>query len=169
MAFDAYGGLGIHEAQSAEYGQLRDYLGEKRRAAEVARRPAIAEELLENMRDDPSLFLRRVCLTNHEDNEFYDIPVLVSLDPAKFVTVFLGLSPRDQRNAMVSLKSRYEHGRIDGDLLDERPWAIKVRTQILAASEAMSPISKDRLRGLLAHALDGVLGVAGQGEVEGRG
>ncbi len=167
MAFDAYGGLGIHEAQSAEYRQLRDYLNEKRRAVELARRPAIAEELLANMRDDPSLFLRRVCLTNHEDNEFYDIPVMASLDPARFVTVFLGLSPRDQRNSMVALKSRYEHGRIDRDLLDERPWAMKVRNQILAASEAMSPISKDRLRGLLVHALDGVLGVAGQDEVEG--
>ena len=166
MAFDAYDGLVIHEAKSAEYGQLRDYLNKKRRAVEVARRPAIAEELLANMRDDPNLFLRRVCLTNHEDNEFYDIPILASLDPARFVTVFLGLSPRGQRSAMVALKSRYEQGRIDGELLDERPWAIKVRNQILAASEAMSPISKDRLRGLLVHALDGVLGVAGQGEVE---
>lgn len=167
MAFDGYGGLGIHEAGSAEYRQLRDYLNEKRRVAEVDRRPAIAEELLANMRDDPSLFLRRICLTNHEDNEFYDIPVLASLDPARFVKVFLELHPRGQRNAMVALKARYEHGRVDHDLVDERPWAIKVRNQIQAASEAMPPIPKDRLRRLLAHALDGVLGIAGQNSIAG--
>lgn len=162
MAFDGYGGLGIYEAESVEYRQLRDYLNEKRRAAEADRRPAIAEELLANMRDDPSLFLRRVCLTNHEDNKFYDIPVLASLDPPRFVAVFLGLHPRGQRNAMIALKARYEHGRIDRDLLDERPWAIEIRNQIQAASDAMPPISKDRLRRLLVHALDGVLGIAVQ-------
>jgi hypothetical protein len=167
MAFNAYGGLGIHEAESVEYRQLRDYLNEKRRATEVDRRPAIAVDLLANMRDDPSLFLRRVCLTNHEDNKFYDIPVLASLDPAKFVAVFLGLHPHGQRNAMIALETRYEHGRIDKDLLDERPWAIEVRNQIQAASEAMPPIPKDRLRRLLAHALDGVLGVVRQDSVEG--
>lgn len=167
MAFDGYGGLGIHEAKSVQYRQLRDYLNEKRRTTEADRRPAIAEELLVNMRDDPSLFLRRVCLTNHEDNKFYDIPVLASLDPAKFVAVFLGLHPRDQRSAMIALKARYEHGRIDHDLLDERPWAIEVRNQIQAASEAMPPILKDRLRRFLAHALDGVLGIAGQDSVAG--
>ena len=167
MAFGGYGGLGIHEAESVEYRQLRDYLNEKRRATEADRRPAIAEELLLNMRDDPSLFLRRVCLTNHEDNKFYDIPVFASLDPARFVAVFLGLHPRGQRNAMIALKARYEHGRIDHDLLDERPWAIEVSNQIQAASDAFSPIPKDRLRQLLAHALEGVIGVAGQGGIAG--
>jgi len=167
MAFDGYGGLGIHEAESVEYRQLRDYLNEKRRTTEADRRPAIAEELLVNMRDDPSLFLRRVCLTNHEDNKFYDIPVLASLNPARFVAVFLGLHPRGQRNAMIALKARYEHGRVNHDLLDERPWAIEVRNQLQAASEAMLPIPKDRLRRLLAHALDGVLGIAGQDSVAG--
>ena len=167
MAFDGYGGLGIHEAESADYRQLRDHLNERRRSAEVDRRPAIAEELLANMRDDASLFLRRVCLTNHEDNKFYDVPVLASLDPAKFVAVFLGLHPRNQRNAMIALKARYEHGRIDRDLLEERPWAIEVRNQIQAVSEAMPPILKDRLRRLLAHALDGALGFEGQDRVAG--
>lgn len=165
MAFDGYGGLGIHEAESVEYRQLRDHLNDKRRATEADRRPVIAEELLVNMRDDPSLFLRRVCLTNHGDNKFYNIPVLASLDPARFTAVFLGLHPRGQRNAMIALKARYEHGRIDHDLLDERPWAIEVRNQIQAASEAMPPIPKDRLRRLLAHALDGELGIAGQDSV----
>ncbi len=165
MQFNGYGGLGIHQAESVEYRQLRDYLNEKRRAAEADRRPAIAEELLINLRDDPSFFLRRVCLTNHEDSKFYDIPVLASLDPARFVAVFLGLHPSGQRTAMSALKARYEHGRIDHDLLDERPWALEVRSQIQAASDAKSPISKDRLQGLLAYALDDVLGIAAQDRV----
>lgn len=168
-AFDSYGGLGIRGARTAEYRELLDYLNEKRRAAEVDRRPAIAEELLLNMRDDPSLFLRRICLTNHEDNQFYNIPVLASLDPGRFVAFFLALHPRSQRNAMRALNVRYQHGRIDNDLLDERPWAIEVRNQIHAASEAMSPISRDRLQLLLTHALGEVLGVAEDDEVVGDG
>lgn len=160
MGFNAYGGLGIHEAETVEYRRLRDYLNEKRRMTEADRRPQIAEELLANMRDDTGLFLRRVCLTNHEDNTFYDIPVLASLAPERFVAAFLELHPRSQRDAMIALKARYEHGRIDRDLLDERPWATEVRRQIQSASETMPPIPKERLQRLLAHALDVVLGIA---------
>lgn len=160
--FDAYGGLGIHQADTPEYRELSDYLDEKRRTADVDRRPEIAEELLANMADDPSLFLRRVCLTNHDENEFYDVPVLASLDPQRFVDVLLALHPRRQRTAMLALKSRYEHGRIDGDLAAERDWATSVRNLLHAAGDRMAPVSKQRLQALVTHGLDKVLGIQGE-------
>lgn len=163
IEFGAYDGLGFHDARSAEHNQLSDYLNEKRHAVDIDRRPAIAQELLTNMQEDSVLFLRRVSLTNHEDNEFCDVPILASLKPAKFVDAFLGLHPRDQRSAMLALKSRYKHGRIDQDLHDEKSWALEVRSRVKAASEDMSAVSKDRLQKLLMHSLDGVLGIVEEG------
>ena len=160
--FQAYGGLGIHEATTPEYQELSDYLDEKRRIADVDRRPKIAEELLANMADDPSLFLRRVCLTNHDENELYDVPVLASLDPQRFVDVLLGLHPARQRTVVLALKARYEHGRIDGDLAAERDWATSVRNLAHVAGDRMAPISKQRLQGLVTDGLDKVLGIQGK-------
>jgi hypothetical protein len=155
--FDSHAGLGYMEASSAEFKELSDYLNQKRHTAAVDLRPAIANDLLKVMLDDPSQFLRRICLTNHEDNEFYNIPVLASLDAREFVDAFLGLHPEKQRTVMLALKMRYQNGMIDRDLVDERLWATEVRDQILTASAAMSPISKDRLQRLVAYGLDEAL------------
>lgn len=112
------------------------------------------------MVDGPNQFLRRICLTNHEDNEFFDIPVLADLDVREFVDTFLGLHPEKQRTVMMALKMRYQHGFLDRYLADERPWATEVRDQLRAASAAMSPISKDRLQGLVAYGFDEALSAA---------
>jgi len=155
--FDSYGGLGYMEASSAEFRDLSEYLSQKRHAAAVDRRPAIAKDLLTLMLEDPGQFLRRICLTNHEDNEFYDIPVLATLDVRKFVDAFLSLHPEKQRTVMLALKMRYQDGLIDRYLANERSWATEVRDQLRAASAAMSPVSKDRLHGLVAYGFDETL------------
>ncbi|WP_111186395.1 P-loop NTPase fold protein [Stenotrophomonas maltophilia] len=155
--FDSYAGLGYMEASSAEFRELSEYLNQKRHAAAVELRPALANDLLTLMVNDPSQFLRRICLTNHEDNEFYDIPILASLDVRKFVDAFLGLHPAKQRTVILALKLRYQHRMLDRDLEDERRWATEVRSQILAASATMSPISKDRIQRLIGYGLDEAL------------
>ncbi|HID8535847.1 TPA: P-loop NTPase fold protein [Stenotrophomonas maltophilia] len=156
----SHAGLGYMEASSAEFRDLSKYLNQKRHEAAVDRRPAIARDLLTLMVDDTEQFLRRICMTNHEDNEFYDIPVLAALDVRKFVDTFLGLHPGKQQRAMMALKMRYEDGLIYRYLADERPWAIEVRDQLRAASAAMSPISKDRLQELVAYGFDEALSAA---------
>ncbi|WP_333622183.1 P-loop NTPase fold protein [Stenotrophomonas indicatrix] len=160
LEFNSYGGLGFYEAASADTKKFYDYMNGRRGAAFNDLQPALAEDLIKNLKTDVRLFLRRICQTNHEENEFFDIPILASLDVPRFVAAFLELHPATQRTAMLALKMRYERGRLDGDLKDERPWATAVREQILAASEAMSPISKDRLQRLVAYGLDGALGLA---------
>ncbi|WP_081616400.1 P-loop NTPase fold protein [Xanthomonas sontii] len=158
--FESYGGLGFMEASSIEFKELCKYLNDKRRAAAVDRLPAIAKDLLKVMLDNPGRFLRRISLTNHEDNEFYDIPILASLDVREFVDAFLSLHPAKQRTAMLALKARYQHEMIDRYLEDERPWATQVRDQLLAASATMSPMSRERLQRLVAYGLDVALGLA---------
>ncbi|WOB51236.1 KAP family NTPase [Xanthomonas hydrangeae] len=157
--FQSYGGLGFVEDSSAEFKDLTQYLNEKRRTAAVDRRPAVAKDLLKVMLHNPSQFLRRIALTNHEDNDFYNIPILASLDVREFVDAFLGLHPAKQRTAMLALSARYQNGMIERYLEDERHWATDVRDQLLAASETMSPMSRDRLQRLVAYGLDDALGL----------
>jgi len=68
IRFGGYGGLGIHENETVEYRELFAYLQQKGRQALEASYPEKGILLLNEMKSDPALFFRRVCLTNSEDN-----------------------------------------------------------------------------------------------------
>lgn len=101
--------------------------------------------LLKEMRSDPSLFFRRVCLTNSDDNIYYRVPILASIDPDAFVSSFLDLHPAHQKTVMMALGSRYESGVLDRELISERPWLQAVTAQIIERAAVMSEIGKFRL------------------------
>ena len=128
MHIGGYGGLGIHEISTPEYRDLYTHLMEKRGAAAVDSYPAIAGELLADMVADPELFFRRISLTNDGANEFYNTPILASLDPDRFVSVLIDHHPAPQRTILLALKARYEHGKLDRELKEERSWATDVGT-----------------------------------------
>lgn len=154
-----HGGLGVHENETAEYKELFTYLQEKRDKAASDRYPTLAEEILREMSTSPELFFHRVNLINGEKSEFYNVPVLAALDPEQFVAALLVLHPAQQRNVLMALKTRYERRTFDRELAPERSWASEVRRLLLEASEAMSLISRYRIRRCVMHSLDDVLGV----------
>lgn len=159
IRFSGYGGLGIHENETVEYRELYNHLRDKRQAAAVDRYPAIADDLLADVVKDPDIFFRRINLTADGPNEFYDTPILASLDPSKFVAALLDHHPARQRTALIALKARYEHGKLDRELAEERSWATDVRNRLRAEAEHRSPISRYRIRQNLSYTLDEVLGL----------
>ena len=58
---------------------------------------------------------------------------------------------------MLALKARYEHGKLDRELKEERSWATDVRNRLYAEAEGLCPISKYRVRQNLDYTLDEVL------------
>ena len=160
--FGNYAGLGVYQADTPEYKELFDYLNEKYKQVEQDKLPDLAQQLLVNLAEDPSIFLQRICLTNHQDNEFYNVPVLAYLDPQEFINILLDLHPSQQTTALLALKLRYENMHLDRVLGAERKWAETIRYLLFAASEQMSPISKDRIQALLTHGLDKVLSISKQ-------
>ena len=84
---------------------------------------------------DPELFFRRISLTNDGANEFYNTPILASLDPDRFVSALIDHHPAHQRTILLALKARYEHGKLDRELKEERSWATDVRNRLYAEAE----------------------------------
>jgi hypothetical protein len=153
----SFDGLGYMENGTAEYIELYQYLSEKRKAADIARRPEMADDLLATMASDTDRFLLEICLSSHGPNLYYNVPVFASLAPEKFVEAFFDLGRSNQRTALTALKARYENGILDRELSDERCWAVEVRNLINSSAEAMSPISKYIVRSTLSLTLDVVL------------
>lgn len=157
LRLSGHGGLAVFERETLDYRELYAYLKDRQQAAAVDRYPAIANDLLAQMRADPDLFLRRISLTNQGQSEFYNIPVLASLEPEKFASAFLDLRPDQQRTVMVALSTRYEHAKLDRELKDERKWVTEVRDRLHAATESMSPFSKYRVRQITKFGLESKL------------
>jgi KAP family P-loop domain len=145
VRFGGYGGLGIQDNDTAEYQELFAYLQQKRKQVSEESYPEQGLALLKEMESDPHLFFQRVCLTNSTDNWYYHIPILASIDPSAFVSSMLKSSPAHQRTIMMALRTRYEHGGLQGELAAEKAWLIVVRDKLWEHAWGLPPIGKYRL------------------------
>jgi hypothetical protein len=117
----------------------------KIKKADADRYPEQVDELLRELRADPDLYFRRLCVTSSGDSIYYRIPILASIDPSVFVDLVLQQSPSRQRVIMMAFKGRYEHGQLKGELAAEAPWLLGVRDKLVSAATSMSQLGKYRV------------------------
>ncbi|RYG88916.1 MAG: hypothetical protein EON59_02850 [Alphaproteobacteria bacterium] len=152
MRYGGYGGLGMTQANSPEIGEVFQHLVATRAAAAADRHPAIAVELLAEMRANPARFVEQVS-GDADGTRYAREPVLAALDPADFTAAFLELEPTAQRAVAMGLLRRYDHARLLHELVGEVAWAQRVETLLAEAAERASPLTRDRLLGILRHSL----------------
>jgi hypothetical protein len=145
IRFDGYGGLRVRESGTSEYGELFECLKSMRERVKEDSYPALAQKLLVEMRDDVELFVRRVCVTNSEDNLYHSVPLLAALAPSEFVGEFLELTPGAQRRVMLGLEARYELGKLQSRLAPEVVWITAVLNLVEKAAAQARPVTKERL------------------------
>nr|WP_281722567.1 P-loop NTPase fold protein [Nitrosomonas nitrosa] len=145
IRFDGYAGLQVREHGTSEYGELFAFLKAMREKVREDSYPALARKLIEEMREDVELFVRRVCVTNSEDNLYHSTPLLAALPPDDFVQPFLNLPPSAQRRVMLGLEARYELGKLQSHLPSEIPWITEVLNLIENAAVQARPVTKERL------------------------
>lgn len=160
LRYGGYGGLGLTQSDTPEMGEIYSYLSAARAGAETDSYPAKAGALLEELRMDPDLFVRRVTRNESPDSLYAFAPVLAALDPDAFATAFLELEPLSQRAVSQGLAGRYEHGRLTSELAAEREWVQLIRDRLAAAAEIAAPIPRYRIETMLRWSLDKVLGTS---------
>jgi hypothetical protein len=144
LRFQGWGGLGICEHDKADYKELYQHLiGTIQRSVEDSY-PDNAKQLLSDMSADVDRFYRQVSLSHAEAGDYVRAPVLAKMPVDEFVNALFALHPSAQRLAIAALKGRYEHGRLDQTLKEERPWIIAVHAAIQKRLPQLSAISKRR-------------------------
>ena len=133
-------------------GEVFEHLLATRAAAATDRHPANAVALLADMRADPDRFVEQVA-GDAAGSRHAREPVLAALDPAEFVAAFLELKPAAQRAIAMGLLRRYDHARLTQELAGEAEWAQRVETLLTEAAECASPLTRDRLLGIIRHSL----------------
>ena len=140
---DTSHGLRYHKADAPEFRDLVAYY--EARSAEAYRStwPSLANDLLADIVSDPEKCHARICWSarlGHSDCA--DIPVLSVIDVPVFVEKLLSSPPTAQRAILEGLKERYDHGKLDGPLAEERDWIIAVRDQLMSRLRTLSPIRR---------------------------
>ena len=131
---DAWGGLGFVKKDSESFKELCRYIKENEEKVTHESYPEKGKELLDLIKSDPDLFYRRIILSNHEDNIYYDTPILKYIDPEEFVKVFMAVQPSVKRRVCLALQKRYE-------ILDVKP---NLRTELDWFQEVISLLEKER-------------------------
>ena len=149
----SYGGLGYTESESKDFKGLASYLGEKRGQARRNQQPAWGEEILADMRKNADVF-SKIALQRDASSAYHRIPVLASIEPAKFVQTWLGMEPGAQRNLAVALDGRYNYGGLDGELKAELPWLLKVKAEADKLIEGKARPTQVRFRLLFDMAVE---------------
>ena len=152
MRYGGYGGLGMTQADSPEMGKVFQHLLATRAAAASDCYPANAAALLADMRADPDRFVEQIANDTAKSRHAHE-PVLAALDPAEFIAAFLELNPTKQRAIGMGLLRRYDHARLLHGLAGEADWARRVETLLTEAAERASPLTRDRLLGIVRHSL----------------
>lgn len=149
-----YDGLQIASADSPEYRALFAYLENKQAQVASDRYPVIARELLANLRSAPAEFVNEIAPGSGQHNKYRSVPILASIDPKEFVSVWLGVHPGLQRQILDALATRYERQSLNGDLSGEIAWANDVYADINSAMHTMSFHGRYRTKIFLEHSLD---------------
>ena len=145
LRYGGWGGLQIRSLDTPEMGELWLYFRQMRAHAGRDQLPVLATGLLEEMRGDPGLFERRISPEGGEDSTLARIPVLTAMPVQEFVDTLLALHPMHQRRVFAGMRSRYEHGAIDGRLLGEREWFDRFETELRSRMESQRGLTRDRL------------------------
>lgn len=126
---DEFGGLGVREAKSVDFGELAAYLSKKRAQAQLDQHPAWGREILIDMKNNSDIF-SKVALRSGESNPYYRIPILATINPKEFVQTWLSMNPIAQRNIAVALDGRYNYGALKSELKNEYSWLKNVQKEI---------------------------------------
>lgn len=124
--------LGYHQLESAEFNQISSYLIEKCKEAVIENYPVKAIELLKTMESSTLDFSIQLHLCNHEDNRYYDIPILAFIDVDTFVSNFISLPQRAKWNICSMLEQRYAFADFNKKLASESTWLESVSVKLAA-------------------------------------
>jgi hypothetical protein len=155
--FFSTGGLGVHERDSAEFKTIIDHYDRTGADIVQASLPAKGHELLDLMKTDVLEYFRALCLNNASSSPYYEIPILASIPPDKFVDQVIKLPISVQASVFSTFKGRYELGALDGVLKDEKDWLVQVKLIFEDRMRSMRPLSKYRLMNRIGHNIDSFL------------
>jgi len=152
---ESWGGLGFCGRELDEFKEFCNYIKEKTDIAIDESYPDAGQELLKLMTEDIEKFYRRINLCNHEDNIYYDIPILLHIDPNEFVSTLMNISPKDKNTIGYGLVERYKFSNFNATLKQELEWLKEVRGLLIQEQQSREgKLSAYQIRNFIEYCLN---------------
>lgn len=88
------------------------------------------QDLLELMDENGWLFAQRISLTNSEENYYYDLPILIEIDPKLFAKKLCQIKIHHSNSILIGLYNRYKMKDLFDMYNEENKWLDDVETSI---------------------------------------
>jgi hypothetical protein len=147
-------GHGITQAETLEFQKIFQAFEKKVTETKAAHLPGHGRELLSQLKKDPVGYARKIMPNNVAPCEYYNVPVLATIEPAEFVETVLSLDSTAQSTAFSAFKGRYELGLLTKELAPEKSWIKSVRAELTARISGLRPMSRFRIMNLAGHNID---------------
>jgi hypothetical protein len=147
---DSYNRLGFQGRDIVEFTELSSFIHEIQELLKEENIRDTAQKLLLIMKADISKFYRMICLSNHQygdvlPEQYYDVPLLMYIEPDSFVEEFLLLNNEHRRSVLSALSERYKFDQVNEKLIEELSWIKSIKS--LLQEEVCR--SKGKLSGVL--------------------
>ncbi len=119
--FGAYDGLGYFCREEDNFKKLVQYIKEQKRQAELSFVNQQAQNLLEYLKTNPTIFTDLICTQENDGKHFYNIPILHQISPEHFIEEYCKLTNIYKREINISISIRYD-SHYAQELTLELPW-----------------------------------------------
>ena len=140
-----WGGLGFNESDSPEYQELYTYLEEKRYEAQRLSYKAMASSLLDVMKKDATLFMKKIN-DGTEDSEFYNTPILEVIPAKKFVDEIFSTPISGRSTIIYAIQKRHEYRPPNRQLKTEIKWLGEVKQEFQSKAEDAPRLLKYQIK-----------------------
>jgi hypothetical protein len=138
---DSAYGLGFHRKNSAEMKEFFAFVDQEMQLAWQASLPQIGQYLLALMAHDVRKFARHLILSNHEDNLYYETPVLVHVTPGAFAAE-LKRQGRDAQRVVTELFERRYSSSPNEKLQSEIDWLKRVKSCLTSEAKKAGKLER---------------------------
>lgn len=121
-----WAGLGFHSNETPEFQEITAYSYKKAEQALVETYPAVAKQLLNDMKNETDKFMRKLIICEHPDSLYYKTPILHLINPKDFCQEFATLTQAQRRSVGLTIEERYKAGQFTSDLLPEEKWLVRL-------------------------------------------
>ncbi|WP_429018943.1 P-loop NTPase fold protein [Aeromonas allosaccharophila] len=144
-SYDGYG-YWVSDATRLYFTEIYSHLDKARQQALKNTYPEYAKEVLHQLRENPTSIFERISQTGSGNNELAHVPILHLIPVNSFINAWLSGPRSGWRKIQMALDNRYENGRLERFLIDEKPWLIDLEREFNVRIHALNGLDAFRLK-----------------------